>query len=59
MQSNEGREVTILSLQVARLKLVQLLRPQALPVKLLGVGGHCFAANVPCGAVRVRHPITG
>jgi hypothetical protein len=39
-------------MQVAKLKTTQFLRPQALPLKLLGVSGHCLVANVPCGAVR-------
>lgn len=34
------------------MKSVQLLRPQRLPVKLLGVGAQCLAANVPAGMVR-------
>lgn len=37
---------------MAKLKTTRLLRPQALPLKLLGVGAQCLVANVPCGAVR-------
>lgn len=37
---------------MAQLKSTRFLRPQALPLKLLGVGAHCMVANVPCGAVR-------
>ena len=40
------------SLQVAKLRTTKLLRPQALPVKLVGVGSQCMLANVPFGAVR-------
>ena len=42
----------ILVLQVAQLRTTKALRPRKLPVKLLGVGGHCLAANIPCGMVR-------
>lgn len=39
-------------LQVAKLKTTKLLRPQSLPIKMLGVGSQCLAANIPCGAAR-------
>lgn len=29
-----------------------MLRPQSLPIKVLGVGAQCFAANIPAGAIR-------
>jgi hypothetical protein len=39
---------------VARLKPVRLLRPQALPIKLLAIGAFTGVANAPSGAARVH-----